>query len=61
MTPDEEIEGLRNRIDKARADCDVWRAAGPEEKCLEAYFLVEALTLQLDNRLKHLAAGQAAT
>ena len=54
MTIQQDIDALRIRIDKVQADCDAWRVAGPKEKYLEAYFLVEALTLQLDECLKHL-------
>lgn len=56
MTIQQDIDALRLRIDKVQADCDAWRVAGPKEKYLEAYFLVEALTLQLDECLKHLNA-----
>ena len=55
MTIQQDIDALRVRIDKVQADCDAWRVAGPKEKYLEAYFLVEALTLQLDECLKHLS------
>lgn len=51
VTIQQDIDALRVRID---ADCDAWRVAGPKEKYLEAHFLVEALTLQLDECLKHL-------
>ncbi|MGM9486831.1 hypothetical protein [Ideonella sp. YS5] len=56
MTIEQDIEALKARIDKVQTDCDAWRVAGPEEKYLEAYFLVEALTLQLDKFMNHLAA-----
>jgi hypothetical protein len=61
MTIEEEIEALRARIDKVRRDRDAWHARGPEEKYLEAYFLVEALTMQLDRCVQHLADGQPAS
>jgi hypothetical protein len=54
MTIQQDIDALRIRIDKVQADCDAWRVAGPKEKYLEAYFLIEALTMQLDECLKHL-------
>jgi hypothetical protein len=52
MTIQEDISALRDRMAKAESDRDVWRAAGQEEKYLEAYFLLEALELQLDLRLR---------
>jgi hypothetical protein len=61
MTIEEEIEALQARIDKVRRDRDAWRVCGPEEKFLEAYFLVEALTMQLDSCVKHLTDGQPAS
>jgi hypothetical protein len=42
-----DIDVLQVRIAKAEADRDAWRAAGLQEKYLEAYSLVEALELQL--------------
>lgn len=48
MTFQEDIDSLKSRIAKAESDRETWRVAGPEEKYLEAYFLVEALELQLD-------------
>jgi len=56
MTIQQDIDALRIRIDKVQTDCDAWRVAGPKERYLEAFFLVEALTLQLDECLKHLDA-----
>jgi hypothetical protein len=56
MTIQQDIDALRIRIDAVQADCDVWRVAGPKEKYFEAYFLIEALTMQLDECLKHLQA-----
>ncbi|HEX5685883.1 MAG TPA: hypothetical protein VFY73_17805 [Ideonella sp.] len=54
MTIQQDIAALRIRIGEVQAACDAWRVAGPKEKYLEAYFLIEALTLQLDECLKHL-------
>jgi hypothetical protein len=48
MTPHEHITALENRIAKAEADRDTWRASGMQEKYLEAYSMVEALGLQLE-------------
>lgn len=57
MTSQHDINELMVRLDKAQADCETWRAAGPREKYLEAYFLVEALTLQVDACLKQRSAS----
>ena len=43
-----DIDALRQRIAKAEAERDTWRAAGRQEKYLEAYSMVEALETQLD-------------
>ena len=56
MTMHEEVDELMARLARAQADCEAWRAAGPRGKYLEAYFLVEALTLQVDEGLKRLSA-----
>ena len=50
MTLQEEIASLKGRIAKAESDRNTWRAAGQEEKYLEAYFMVEALEMQLAER-----------
>jgi hypothetical protein len=52
MTFHQEIDTLRSRIAKAASERDAWRAAGPQEKYFEAYFMVEALESQLDQRLR---------
>jgi hypothetical protein len=52
MTHPERISELKARIAKAEADRDLWRAAGREENYLAAYFMIEALDLQLDEALK---------
>ncbi|MEO8673932.1 MAG: hypothetical protein ABI569_00030 [Casimicrobiaceae bacterium] len=51
MTLQEEIVAIKDRIAEAVADRDNWRAAGLKEKYVEAFFIVEALELQLDERL----------
>ena len=43
-----DIAALHRRIAKAEADRDAWRAAGRHESYLEAYSMVEALEVQLD-------------
>jgi len=52
MTFQEELDALTSRIAKAESERDAWRSAGPQEKYLEAHFMVEALELQLDQRLR---------
>lgn len=52
MTFEEDIDTLRNRIAKAETAREAWRLAGDREKYLEAYFMVDALELQLDQRLR---------
>ena len=52
MTFQLEIDALRSRVAKAESERDAWRAAGPQEKYFEAYFMVEALESQLDQRLR---------
>ena len=52
----QEIDELRSRIVKAESERDAWRAAGPQEKYFEAYFMVEALELQLGQRMRDGAA-----
>jgi hypothetical protein len=52
MTFQEDIDALKSRIAKAEFKRETWRAAGEQEKYLEAYFMVEALELQLDSRLR---------
>lgn len=39
---------MRARITKAESERDGWRAAGRQEKYLEAYLMVDALELQLE-------------
>jgi hypothetical protein len=48
MTFKEEAADLSQRIAKAQSNLDTWRAAGMQERYLEAYSLVEALELQLE-------------
>ena len=43
-----DIDALRQRIAKAAADRDTWRAAGRQENYLEASSMVDALETQLD-------------
>ncbi len=50
MTNPQDIEAIKARIAEAEFARDAWRAAGREEKYLEAYVTVEALLLQLDAR-----------
>lgn len=48
LTIHADIDALRQRIAKAEADRDAWRASGRQENYLEAYSMVEALEAQLD-------------
>ena len=50
--PEEVIDALKTRLASALSERDTWRAAGLQEKYLEAYSMVEALELQLDKRLQ---------
>jgi hypothetical protein len=42
------IAELKARLAKAESERDTWRAAGNQENYLEAYSMVEALALQLE-------------
>jgi hypothetical protein len=46
-----DVDALRLRIEEAEARRDALRADGPEEKFLEAYVIVKALQLELEERL----------
>lgn len=59
MTFQDDIDSFKSRIAKAESDRDAWRVAGREEKYLEAYFMVEALELQLGERLRRRVANEA--
>jgi len=52
VTFQEDIDTLKSRIAKAESARETWRVASEKEKYLEAYFMVEALDLQLDQRLR---------
>jgi len=52
MTDEDDIDTLKERIAKAESERDTWRSAGREEKYLEAYVIVKALELQLDEQLR---------
>lgn len=47
-----DIATIRARIRDAEKARDAWRAAGREEKYLEAYVTVEALLLQMEARAR---------
>lgn len=59
MIHSEDIRAIQDRLVRANADCEAWRASGMPEKYLEAYFLVEALEEQLSRQLAP-APGDAA-
>jgi len=48
MTFKEEIIAVQGRIAKAQSESDAWRAAGRQEKYLEAYSHIAALDVQLE-------------
>jgi hypothetical protein len=52
VTFQEDIDELKSRVAKAESARETWRLAGEQEKYLEAYFMVEALELQLDQRIR---------
>lgn len=52
MTFEQDIDAIKHRLAKAESDRDTWQRTGEQEKFLAAYFLVEALELQLDERLR---------
>jgi hypothetical protein len=52
VTFQEDIDTLKSRIAKSESARETWRLAGEKEKYLEAYFMVEALELRLDQRLR---------
>ena len=54
MTAREEIVVLERRIERATTDCINWRASGQEERYLETFCMVEALELQLEQRLRQM-------
>lgn len=51
-TLQQDIETLESRIAKVENERDIWRVSGPEEKYYEAYFLVQTLELQLEQKLE---------
>lgn len=55
MTNEQDSAAIRDRIAKAEADRDAWRAAGLQEKYLEACGLVDRLEHQLDTQLRQAA------
>ena len=47
----QQIDALRQRIADAQIDCDLRRRDGPDEKYIEAHVIVNALALELDEKL----------
>jgi hypothetical protein len=60
MTFQQDIDSFRGRIAQAESNREAWRAAGDREKYLEAYFMVEAMELLLDERLRSHVTEQVA-
>jgi hypothetical protein len=52
MSLQEGIATLETRLARAESERDAWRVAGVQERYLEAYSMVEALELQLAERLR---------
>ena len=46
MTLLEDVDALKTRLARVLSERDAWRAAGLQEKYLEAYSMVEALELR---------------
>lgn len=51
MTQPDNVRSIHERLVQAQADCEAWRVSRLGEKYLEAFFLVEALELQLERAL----------
>jgi len=58
MTFQQDIDSIRSRLLEAESERNGWRMTGLQEKYIEACSTVEALELQLDERLTQ-QAGQA--
>jgi hypothetical protein len=52
MTYREDIDLLAQRIRKAEADRDAWKASGAQERYLEAYFQVDSLENEMFERMR---------
>ena len=52
MTLKDDIDAIKSRIAKAESERDASRLAGPEEKYIETCSMVEALELELEQRLR---------
>ena len=62
MEPKTTITELKARLARAESERDTWRAAGRQEHYLEAYSMVEALAMQLEElerTARFAAAAQA--
>jgi hypothetical protein len=57
MTVEEDIAAMQLRIAKAESERESWRVSGMQEKYLEAYSMVEALELQLEQLRKATRPG----
>ena len=54
MTVAEEVVALKRRLALAEEERDALQLARQEEDCLQACSMVQALELQLEERLRHL-------
>ena len=52
MSYQDDIAALTSRLRKAEAELQVWRAAGMQERYLEAYFLVDSLETEMLERMR---------
>ena len=59
MSSKEETAGVSARLAKALSERDTWKASGVQEKYLEAYSLVEALELLLEQQARQIRESKA--
>jgi hypothetical protein len=53
MSTANDMTVLASRIRKATADGEAWKAAGSQERYLEAFFLAEGLEAEMQECMKH--------
>lgn len=58
MTFEEDVAALERHIESEEAKRDSWRAAGSQERYMEACSMVDALELQLEKLLRIRLTGQ---
>ena len=57
MTIAEDVVALKRRLALAEEERDALQLAGQEENYLQACSMIEALEIQLEERLKHLPSS----